>query len=67
MLNSLVYVQYGKCPNMPALTGVGRIVEEREAWGETWVLVEPVEDMPLSKWVRFNEVQYAQAAQAAVA
>lgn len=67
-MGEYVYTQYGKCPGLPTLTGIGRIIEEKVRGGLTWVLVEPVfaeNSIPLEKWVLLQEVQYVWEAIAA--
>jgi hypothetical protein len=60
-MGEYVYVQFGKVAGLPTLTGVGRIIKERERAGMLWVLVEPVfleNSIPLEKWVLHQETQY---------
>ena len=63
----LVYVQYGRCAGLPPLTGIGRITDTKVWRGLTYVYVEPVEKMPLPKWVPFHQVQYVLVEMAEVA
>jgi hypothetical protein len=55
-IGSIVFVEYGKCAGLPALIGKGRITDEMTYKGETLVRVEPVEGMPLPKWIRTHEI-----------
>lgn len=59
MIGSLVFVPYGRCCDLPALTGKGRIDAVKEYRGAIYVHVQPVEGLPLPKWFNVNEVQYA--------
>ncbi len=63
----IVFVPYGRCCDLPALTGKGQIDAIKEYRGITYVHVQPVEGLPLPKWVNINQVQYDFAANAKAA
>lgn len=55
-LNAVVFIEYGKCPGLPALLGKGRIDGEMTYKGATYVHVQPIEGLRLPKWINVNEI-----------
>jgi hypothetical protein len=55
-IGAVVFVEYGRCAGLPSLIGKGRITKEVTHKGKTQFYVEPVESMPLPKWVYMGEI-----------